>query len=234
MKKKLIIISIIVGVLAILFTPIPTGTYKDGGTTVYSALTYKIVNWNRFVNGEYYTNTSVYFFPDNFKSYDELWKLENVEEKQHSFKATVIEINGNSVMVEPLEGEVELKSSDRITFNTDDLEKLDLTLGSIVEITYNGEIMESYPAQIRANSWKIIEQSQNPCFVATVLEVYDNSVLVMPIKGENIVGIDKIAFSTNNLPKLDIEVGSKIMVTFDGKVMYSYPAQINALTWRLL
>ena len=234
MKKKLIIISIIVGVLAILFTPIPTGTYKDGGTTVYSALTYKIVNWNRLVNGEYYTNTSVYFFPDNFKSYDELWKLENVEEKQHSFKATVIEINGNSVMVEPLEGEVELKSSDRITFNTADLEKFDLTLGSIVEITYNGEIMESYPAQIRANSWKIIEQSKTPCFVATVLEVYDNSVLVMPIKGENIVGIDKIAFSTNNLPKLDIEVGSKIMVTFDGKVMYSYPAQINALTWRLL
>ena len=233
MKKKIIIISVIVSILVILFIPIST-TYKDGGTTVYSALTYKIVNWNRLVNGEYYTNTSVYFFPNNFKSYDELWELENAEEKQHSFKATVIEINGNSVMVEPLEGESELKSSDRITFNIADLEKLDLTLGSIVEITYTGEIMESYPAQIRAISWKIIEQSKTPCFVATVLEIYDNSVLVMPIKGENIVGIDKILFNTENLPRLDVEVGSKIMVTFDGKVMYSYPAQINALTWRLL
>lgn len=47
MKKKLVIILIIVGILAVLFTPIPTGVCKDGGTRVYSALTYKIVDWNR-------------------------------------------------------------------------------------------------------------------------------------------------------------------------------------------
>jgi hypothetical protein len=47
MKKKIIVILIIVGILTVLFTPIPSGVYKDGGTRVYSALTYKIVDWNK-------------------------------------------------------------------------------------------------------------------------------------------------------------------------------------------
>ena len=47
MKKKIWIIIAIAAVLAILFVPIPTGQYKDGGTREYTALTYKIVNWNR-------------------------------------------------------------------------------------------------------------------------------------------------------------------------------------------
>lgn len=156
------------------------------------------------------------------------------KEKEYSFKATVLEISENSVEVCPISGEDELKSSDKITFNISNLEKFDLTVGSVVEIFYNGEIMESYPAQIKAIRWKLLETAPEHFFIASVLEIYDGSVLVEPIKGDNISSIDKVAFNTENLPNLDIEVGSKIMVTFNGQVMYSYPAQINALTWRLL
>lgn len=47
MKKKILIPVIVIVVLsAILFLPIPQGSYDDGGTRDYNALTYKIVRWN--------------------------------------------------------------------------------------------------------------------------------------------------------------------------------------------
>ena len=86
MKKKKIAIAIIVLILLILFVPIPWGTLKEGGTRDYCALTYRIVVWNRLTEqinedgstGEMqkYQKTSVFWFPDNFKSIDELWEIE--------------------------------------------------------------------------------------------------------------------------------------------------------------
>ena len=62
MKKKVIIPVIIALVLAILFVPIPTGVYKDGGTREYSALTYKIVKWNRLTEAGTYNKTRLLGF----------------------------------------------------------------------------------------------------------------------------------------------------------------------------
>lgn len=87
MKKKVIISSLVLLCLfAILFIPIPRGTLDDGGTRVYSAATYKIVVWNKLItvtdeNGqmtgvETYAHTTVFWFPDHFKSIDELWEIE--------------------------------------------------------------------------------------------------------------------------------------------------------------
>jgi hypothetical protein len=85
--KKGIIIGIIVFVILVLFLPIPKGTLQDGGTRDYCALTYRIVVWNKLIAeanedgsaGEVYTyhKTSVFWIPDNFKSIDELWHIEN-------------------------------------------------------------------------------------------------------------------------------------------------------------
>ena len=89
MKKKVIAIAAAVAILLVLFLPIPRGTCEDGGTRVYSALTYKIVVWNRLVSEagqddssgavSRYHKTSVFLFPDNFKSIDELWKIETAD-----------------------------------------------------------------------------------------------------------------------------------------------------------
>ena len=54
MKKKIWICIAGVVLLAILFVPIPSGTYKDGGTRAYSALTYKIVKWQRDTGSDVY------------------------------------------------------------------------------------------------------------------------------------------------------------------------------------
>ena len=78
-KKLIITISIILLILLILFVPLPSGMYNDGGTIVWISLTYKIVKWHRLGNrydSGYYTNTSFYWFPDNFKSIGELWNME--------------------------------------------------------------------------------------------------------------------------------------------------------------
>ena len=87
MKKKTIIILIIAAVLLIMFLPFKSSTYEDGGTRDYRALTYRVVVWNKLiaeVNDDgsagqvnAYHKTSVFWIPDNFKSIDELWKLEN-------------------------------------------------------------------------------------------------------------------------------------------------------------
>lgn len=63
-----------------------------------------------------------------------------------SFKAVVLEQYGKSIVVEPLEGEAERASCDRISVSP----VYFFPVGFTVEITYNGEIAESYPAQIRA------------------------------------------------------------------------------------
>lgn len=75
-KKKKILIPLIL-LFALLLLPFPTGTYKDGGTKTYTALTYKIVDWNRlYAENTVYDQTRVYPFPLNFMPLDRLFEQE--------------------------------------------------------------------------------------------------------------------------------------------------------------
>lgn len=152
MKKKTWIPIIVF--LMILVIPIPSGVYKDGGTREYTALTYKIVDWNRMTGDTIYDETRVYFFPYNFKSIDGLWYYEE-DKVEHSFVATVLEINGTSVVVQPVADSAVLMSTDKVSFGTSDLEKIEVEVGSVVKVTYTGGVMESYPAQVHAISWEL-------------------------------------------------------------------------------
>ena len=158
MKKK-IWIPIIILLLAVFIIPIPSGLYKDGGSREYRSLTYKIVKWNRLTGDDAYQKTKIYFFPDNFKSIDTLWSMEE-DKVEHTFFATILEINGNSVLVEPIPGEEELYSADKISFDTENLANIGANAGDMVEITYIGGIMESYPAKVRAVSWYALKDSR--------------------------------------------------------------------------
>ncbi|MBO5939311.1 MAG: hypothetical protein J6Q82_07445 [Clostridia bacterium] len=155
MKKKILgIILVTVVLLAILFVPIPSGTLKDGGTRVYSALTYKIVDWNRMYEDETFDETKIYFGADQRKTVDELFAQE--EETIDKFVCgEIIEMHGTSVLIRPLEGEWERRSADRISFNIQGFEEIGAKVGSVVEVTYRGGVMESYPAQIRATRWRM-------------------------------------------------------------------------------
>lgn len=179
MKKKLWIPTLIL-LLAVLFLPIPGAAYKDGGTREYTALTYKIVDWNRLTGDSIYDETKVYFFPNNFKSIDSLWYMEK-DNVPHSFTATILEISGDTVLVAPLEDEPELASADQFSFSKKDLAEIEAEAGSMVTVTYAGDIMETYPAQINATGWKIADTFRNLEFTEQWLdketaEKYDNNI----------------------------------------------------------
>ncbi len=181
MKKKIWIPIMIVAVLAVLLIPIPTGVYKDGGTRVYSALTYKIVDWNRMVSAdETYDATRIYFLPNNMKSIDRLWAYEE-DKVIHSFIATILEINDSTVLVEPIESEIERKSSDQISFGVQDLADIDAEVGSVVKVSYTGGIMETYPAKIHATNWSISDDLRHleynePWIDKEKAEAYDTKI----------------------------------------------------------
>ncbi len=80
MKKKIWIpIVILFLLLAILFVPIPQESYDDGGTREWTALTYKLVDWNRIYDGGTFDETRIYFGSDRRKSIDALWSMEQKE-----------------------------------------------------------------------------------------------------------------------------------------------------------
>ena len=76
-----------------------------------------------------------------------------------SFNAKILEIHSNYVLVEPLEGEAILRSSDRVSFVSINLNVIDASVGDFVTIQYDGNVRESYPAQITAISWSILQRN---------------------------------------------------------------------------
>ena len=155
-KKVLLTILATVLLLAVFFAPIPKSPGRDGGTREYCALTYKIVDWNRRTTDGVHDATKVYWFPNNFRSIDELW-AEEEQEVVHKFVATVLELNDSSALVQPVVGEDELQSSDKISVNIARLGDIGVEVGSDVEIYYTGGIMETYPAQINAVKWTMAD-----------------------------------------------------------------------------
>ena len=57
---------ILIAVILILLFPVQN-KYKDGGTKTYTALTYKVIIWNK-LNGKH--GTEIYLFPQNYHSLD--------------------------------------------------------------------------------------------------------------------------------------------------------------------
>ena len=65
------------------------------------------------------------------------------------FRAKVLEIRENCVLVEPLEGQQERLCSDQIYVSFGMLTQIpELRVGDILQIQYDGLILETYPAQI--------------------------------------------------------------------------------------
>lgn len=65
----------------------------------------------------------------------------------YKMTGTVLEIRDGTMIVEPIEGEDELSSSDMFDVSTENMSfSSEPQVGDIVEVTYNGDIEEIYPA----------------------------------------------------------------------------------------
>ncbi len=74
------------------------------------------------------------------------------------FRALVVRVSADSVLVIPETGSPPTGSADLISFSTAGL-GLTLRAGQIILIEYDGAVMESYPGQIRASGVKIIGEA---------------------------------------------------------------------------
>ncbi len=81
--------------------------------------------------------------------------------------------------------------------------------------------------------WYQEEEEVERSFIATVLEINGESVVVEPVAKEASSLSGKISFGTASLEKIDFQIGSVVKVTYKGSVMESYPAQIRATKWEL-
>lgn len=67
------------------------------------------------------------------------------------FNAEIIEVNSNNIVVKPDEKSNEIKSADKISVSLDVISTIPVPtfkIGDRVRVVYNGEIAETYPAQI--------------------------------------------------------------------------------------
>ena len=92
------------------------------------------------------------------------------EGEAETFLATVLQVNQFSLLVEPFEGEKERQSSSQISFGTENLNTADVRVGDVVQVSYEGGIMESFPAQIRATEWKVVTDLRTRAYEGIWLE----------------------------------------------------------------
>lgn len=79
----------------------------------------------------------------------------NHEQNEHSFFGKVIESTASYIIVEPNEDEDIRKSSDKISISLGEYNDAIYEVGTNVKITYDGTIMESYPAQVKVTKIEV-------------------------------------------------------------------------------
>ena len=79
----------------------------------------------------------------------------NHEQNEHSFFGKVIESTASYIIVELNEDEDIRKSSDKISISLGEYNDAIYEVGTNVKITYDGTIMESYPAQVKVTKIEV-------------------------------------------------------------------------------
>ena len=171
MKKCLKVIGIVLGIIVILGIvffaidynrvqkqekPIfciqnPAGVIKDGGTIEYFGLGYKVIDFHTLAGfddikiGTWLMDYND--FQEEIKEYEKRFE-EEMRNEEYSFFGKVIESTSKYIIVEPNENEGIRKSADKISIGLGENNDALYEIGTNVKITYDGTVMESYPAQI--------------------------------------------------------------------------------------
>ena len=162
MKKKIILILVIIIAIILLF-PIPM-RLKDGGSIEFKALLYSITKYHKLsdnIDDGYLEGIGIEILGvEVFNNLEESSKknednTNNKSEYPPSFFATVVETNAKYIIVQPHEGESELNSSDKFSIGLGENNDAIYPVGTNVKITYDGSIMETYPAKINATNIEI-------------------------------------------------------------------------------
>lgn len=122
--------------------------FKDENNKTYSFI----------MNNKYFPirlGQGLFAFEEEYKQKYE-WQDTNIENNEESyFYGKVIESNAKYIIVEPNENEEIRRSSDKISIGLRENNDALYVVGSNVKITYDGTIMETYPAKVNATKIEI-------------------------------------------------------------------------------
>lgn len=122
--------------------------FKDTSNKTYSFI----------MNNKYFPislGQGLFAFEEEYRQKYE-WQDKNIESNEEiCFYGKVIESKTKYIIVEPNENEEERKSADKISVGLGENNDALYTIGTNVKITYDGTILESYPAQVKATKIEI-------------------------------------------------------------------------------
>ena len=75
-----------------------------------------------------------------------------------SFRATILEMHDDAVTVQTTEG-MGFYHTTRVFFGTSELEDIGASVGDVVSVVFTGDILQTYPEQVFATSWSIVERN---------------------------------------------------------------------------
>lgn len=122
--------------------------FKDKNNKIYSFI----------MNNKYFPislGQGLFVFEEEYKQKYELQDTSIENNKESYFYGKVIESTASYIIVEPNENEEERKSADKISVGLGENNDALYMVGTIVKVTYDGTIMESYPAQVKATKIEI-------------------------------------------------------------------------------
>lgn len=104
----------------------------------------------------------------------------------------------------------------------------ELTVALFNDLELSGEEIDNIEKSVYVASYSKDMPYQNlPSFYATISGIYNNSLLVSVVNGEEDKSSDKYSFRIDN--KEGYNLGDLVKVTYTGTVLDSYPAQIQVL-----
>ncbi|MBQ8909930.1 MAG: hypothetical protein IJY91_02680 [Oscillospiraceae bacterium] len=150
---------------------------------------------------------------------------------EYRFRATVVEIYEDSLLVEPLEKEEYFAGAEQVVIRLNGRSKDDYRLGCIVEVIYDSQLEESMPPII-PNASSIFNldlvSSYLPdphySFTATVTEVLDDCIIVkyQHFPFHNF----EFSYYQVNTDPTGYTVGDKVNIAYDGTVTETEPYDI--------
>lgn len=139
MKKstlKIIILIFLIIIMFIIMYKIDMYKMKNNQPVIFSTWGY-----------DYAPPETIYINENNNQSTNESY-----------FYGKVVESNEKYIIVEPNVGEIERKSSDKISIIMEENNETIYPVGTNVKITYSGYIMETYPAKIDATKIEAVSK----------------------------------------------------------------------------
>lgn len=150
---------------------------------------------------------------------------------EYRFRATVVEIQEDSLLVEPLEKEEYFEGAEQVIIRLNGRSKDDYRLGCIVEVIYDSQIQQSLPpiipnASSIFNLDMVSSYLPDPhySFTATVTEVLDDCIIVkyqhFPLHNF------EFSYYQVNTNSTGYTVGDKVNIAYDGTVTEAEPFDI--------